>query len=144
MTAPAPAYQAPPNGWRTFLIVWATQSISVFGSALTGFAITVWLTTTMYPNPEQKPQLAWALSALLEAQDPDWDVIERAARFLANSQLGSGEWPKQAPTGVFFHTALLDYSLYRSYFPLWALGQYETRRKQRAALSESREPEAAE
>ncbi len=64
MTAATPAYQAPPNGWRTFLIVWATQSISVFGSALTGFAITVWLTVTLYPNPEQKPELAWALSAL--------------------------------------------------------------------------------
>lgn len=92
----------------------------------------------------QVVQTAWALSALLEAQDPDWDVIERAARFLANAQLGSGEWPKQAPTGVFFHTALLDYALYRAYFPLWALGQYETRRLQRAALLELREPEAAE
>ena len=55
-------YQAPPNGWRTFLIVWATQSISVFGSALTQFAITIWLTTTLYPDPAQKPQLAWAIS----------------------------------------------------------------------------------
>jgi MFS transporter, DHA3 family, macrolide efflux protein len=55
-------YQAPPNGWRTFLIVWATQSFSVFGSALTQFAITIWLTTTLYPSPEQKPQLAWAIS----------------------------------------------------------------------------------
>ncbi|MFO0611256.1 MAG: FAD-dependent oxidoreductase [Polyangiaceae bacterium] len=92
----------------------------------------------------QVVQTAWALSALLEAEDPDWDVIERAARFLANAQLGSGEWPKQAPTGVFFHTALLDYALYRAYFPLWALGQYETRRKRRALLLETREPEAAE
>ena len=57
-------YQAPPHGWRTFLIVWITQSISVFGSALTFFAITVWLTTTLYPAEAQKPQLAWSLSAL--------------------------------------------------------------------------------
>ena len=56
-------YQAPPNGWRTFLIVWATQSVSLFGSALTQFAITIWLTTTLYPNPDQKAQLAWAISA---------------------------------------------------------------------------------
>ena len=33
MTAGA-AYVPPPNGFRTFLIVWVTQSISVFGSAL--------------------------------------------------------------------------------------------------------------
>lgn len=57
-------YQAPPNGWRTFLIVWATQSISVMGSALTFFAITIWLTTTLYPDESQKSQLAWALSAV--------------------------------------------------------------------------------
>src|SRR3990172_1756433 len=57
-------YQAPPNGWRTFLIVWATQSVSVLGSALTFFAITIWLTTTLYPTEAQKPQLAWALSAV--------------------------------------------------------------------------------
>ncbi len=62
-TMSATPYQAPPNGWRTFLIVWVTQSVSVFGSALTQFAITIWLTTTLYPNPEQKPQLAWAISA---------------------------------------------------------------------------------
>ncbi len=54
---------APPNGFRTFLIVWVTQSISVFGSALTFFALTIWLTQTLYPLPEQKPQLAAALSA---------------------------------------------------------------------------------
>jgi MFS family permease len=57
-------YTPPPNGWRTFLIVWVTQSISVFGSALTFFAINIWLTQTLYPLPEQKPQLAWALSAI--------------------------------------------------------------------------------
>src|SRR5574341_1142636 len=57
-------YQAPPNGWRTFLTVWITQSISVLGSALTLFAMNVWLTTTLYPTEAQKPQLAWALAAL--------------------------------------------------------------------------------
>ncbi|HEY3291423.1 MAG TPA: MFS transporter, partial [Anaerolineae bacterium] len=56
-------YIAPENGWRTFLIVWVTQSVSVIGSALTGFAITIWLTTGLYPDPSQKAELAWALSA---------------------------------------------------------------------------------
>ena len=58
------SYQAPPNGFRTFLIVWVTQSISVFGSALTFFAVTIWLTQRLYPRPEQKPELAFALSAV--------------------------------------------------------------------------------
>ncbi len=58
------AYQPPANGWRTFLIVWATQSVSVFGSALTLFAVTVWLTQVKYTDPEQQRQLALAVSAV--------------------------------------------------------------------------------
>ena len=64
MTTTAVPYQPPPHGWRTFLIVWATQSISVFGSELTFFALSIWLTITLYPRPEQKPELAIALSAV--------------------------------------------------------------------------------
>lgn len=93
---------------------------------------------TSYVETEegQVVQTAWAMIALLEAQDHDWDALERAARFIARSQLGSGEWPKQAPHGSFFHTAVLEYSLYRFYFPLWALAQFETRRKERTRLLE--------
>ena len=43
--------------------MWITQSISVFGSALTFFAVTIWLTQDLYPLPEQKPLLAVAISA---------------------------------------------------------------------------------
>jgi DHA3 family macrolide efflux protein-like MFS transporter len=59
-----PEYTPPANGFRTFLIVWVTQSISVLGSALTLFAINIWLLQTLYPAPEQKPQLAFALAAI--------------------------------------------------------------------------------
>jgi MFS transporter, DHA3 family, macrolide efflux protein len=59
-----PVYEPPPNGWRTFLIIWGTQSASVFGSAMTLFAMNIWLTQTLYPRPEQKPQLAAALAAI--------------------------------------------------------------------------------
>ncbi|HET7091674.1 MAG TPA: MFS transporter [Anaerolineae bacterium] len=62
--AGATGYQPPPNGWRTFLIVWVTQSVSVFGSALTFFAVNIWLAQTLYPRPEQKSELAAALSAI--------------------------------------------------------------------------------
>ena len=57
-------YTPPPNGFRTFVIVWITQSISVFGSALTLFALNIWLLQSLYPRPEQKPQLALAISAM--------------------------------------------------------------------------------
>ncbi len=53
----------PANGFRTFLIVWFTQSISVFGSALTLFAVNIWLTQTRFARPDQKPELAAALAA---------------------------------------------------------------------------------
>lgn len=77
-------------------------------------------------------QTAWALSALVEAEDWDSEAMDRAARFLARAQREDGDWPDQAPAGVFFHTALLDYRLYKTYFPVWALAQYETRRLRRA------------
>lgn len=55
-------YTPPANGFKTFLVVWVTQSISVLGSALTFFALTIWLAQVLYPNPEQKGELAIALS----------------------------------------------------------------------------------
>ena len=58
-----PIYHAPKNGFRTFLILWATQSVSIIGSALTYFSTTIWLTQVRFPNPDQKAQLAFALSA---------------------------------------------------------------------------------
>ncbi len=64
MSSSSPVYEAPPHGFRTFLIVWVTQSVSVFGSALTFFALTIWLTQVLYPTAEQRPQLALALSAV--------------------------------------------------------------------------------
>ena len=79
----------------------------------------------------QYVQTAWALSALLEAGDPDFAALERAANFLAEKQNADGTYDVQDPEGVFFHTALLDYVLYRRYFPLWALGLFETRRLER-------------
>jgi lanosterol synthase len=86
-------------------------------------------------SESQVIQTSWALTALLEARDPDWDAIERAAHFLTAKQRDDGTWPKQDPAGVFFHTALLDYVAYRAYFPVWALGLYETRRHERLELS---------
>lgn len=57
-------YEPSTHGWRTFLIMWSTQAVSVMGTALTLFAINIWLTQSRYPLPEQRPQLAAALSAV--------------------------------------------------------------------------------
>ncbi len=88
-------------------------------------------------------QTAWALTTLLEADDPDWRAIDRGARYLARMQNADGSWPKQDMAGVFFRTALLDYVLYRSYFPVWALALYETRRKARLPFAAPAKPEPA-
>jgi MFS family permease len=64
VTAASADEATPPDGWRTFLILWVTQSVSLMGSALTQFAMIIWLTTSRYPGVEQKQALAWALSAL--------------------------------------------------------------------------------
>jgi lanosterol synthase len=94
------------------------------------------LTGRYVPHGEsQVIQTAWALIALLEAGDSDWTAISRGARFLIGAQQGDGSWPKQDMAGVFFRTALLDYVLYRQYFPLHALGLYERRRRNRLDLT---------
>ena len=73
-------------------------------------------------------QTAWAMIALLEADDTDWAAITRGAQFLIGMQRADGTWPRQDMAGIFFRTSLLDYALYRQYFPLHALGLYERRR----------------
>ena len=71
---------------------------------------------------------AWAMTALLRAGDPDWTAISRGAQFLLSAQGADGAWPKQDMAGASFRTALLDYTMYREYFPLLALALYERRR----------------
>jgi lanosterol synthase len=73
-------------------------------------------------------QTAWALITLAEAGEPDEGALARAAGFLESSQLDSGQWPDGQFVGVFFETALLNYRLYRQYFPVMALGLYERAR----------------
>ncbi len=82
-------------------------------------------------------QTAWAVIALLEANDSNWGAISKGIKYLVDSQRSDGSWPQQDMTGVFFRTALLDYELYRRYFPLHALGMYEQRCGKRTRLTEN-------
>lgn len=54
-------HSPPANGFRTFVALWASQAFSIFGSAITFFAVNVWLVQTRFPLPDQKAQLALAL-----------------------------------------------------------------------------------
>ena len=67
-TAPepvAPAASPPPaeDRFRAFLVLWGSQTLSLFGTMVSQFAINVWLARDLYPLAAQKPQLALALTA---------------------------------------------------------------------------------
>ncbi|QSA99028.1 2,3-oxidosqualene cyclase [Methylococcus sp. EFPC2] len=67
---------------------------------------------------------SWALLALLDILPPDLDEIRRGIRWLMSRQQADGGWPRQAVNGVFFGAAMLDYRLYHTYFPAWAMARY--------------------
>jgi squalene/oxidosqualene cyclase-like protein len=72
----------------------------------------------------QAVMTAWALLALLPVVGPESDAVERGIRWLREYQSPDGAWPREAVNGVFFGSAMLDYRLYRIYFPAWALARY--------------------
>lgn len=57
-------YVPPRHGFRTFVIVWAAESLSVIGSGMTGFALNVYLAQVLYPAPDQRAELAVAFTVL--------------------------------------------------------------------------------
>ena len=67
---------------------------------------------------------SWALLSLLETRPVTDPAITRGIEWLTSMQLPDGSFPQQAQNGVFFGTAMLDYRLYKTYFPVWALGKY--------------------
>ncbi|MEJ0019571.1 MAG: prenyltransferase/squalene oxidase repeat-containing protein [Acetobacteraceae bacterium] len=64
---------------------------------------------------------SWALIALLRAGDTVTDPIRRGLDWLMSQQLPDGSWPQDSVNGVFFGTAMLEYRLYNTYFPTWAV-----------------------
>jgi MFS transporter, DHA3 family, macrolide efflux protein len=54
----------PPHGFRTFVIVWASQSLTIIGSGMSVFALNIYLVQVLYPAPGQKGDLALALTLL--------------------------------------------------------------------------------
>ena len=76
-------------------------------------------------HPEsQAVMTSWALLALLEILPPGADCVARGVAWLVGRQRPDGSWPPEAVNGVFFGSAMLDYRLYRAYFPAWALARY--------------------
>jgi len=80
------------------------------------------LTGKYVPHPRtQAVMTSWALFALQEIE-PESEAVVAGRRALESLQQPDGSWSREAVNGVFFGTAMLDYRLYRAYFPTWALG----------------------
>ncbi|MCS6912751.1 MAG: 2,3-oxidosqualene cyclase [Myxococcales bacterium] len=73
---------------------------------------------------------AWALLALMEI-DPRCTAVERGVAWLRSQQRSDGSFPQQSQNGVFFGTAMLDYRLYKAYFPAWVLARHAALRAAR-------------
>jgi lanosterol synthase len=70
-------------------------------------------------------QTAWALLTMVEGGSACAQKARaRAAAYLERQQAADGSWPRERMVGVFFRTALVDYDLYRTYFPVWALAAH--------------------
>jgi squalene-hopene/tetraprenyl-beta-curcumene cyclase len=76
-------------------------------------------------GPSTASQTAWALLALLAIEGPSSAAVERGIRYLIETQSPDGGWQEDEFTGTGFpRDFMLNYHLYRNYWPLWALGRY--------------------
>ncbi|HEX6511748.1 MAG TPA: prenyltransferase/squalene oxidase repeat-containing protein, partial [Chloroflexota bacterium] len=80
---------------------------------------------TRASGPSTPSQTAWALLGLLAAGLHDDDATRAGVRYLLERQLPNGTWDEPDFTGTGFPRAfMINYHLYRHYFPLMALGRY--------------------
>ena len=78
-------------------------------------------------GPSTPSQTAWALMALIAAGEAASPAAARGVQFLLDRQLPDGTWDEPQFTGTGFpHDFMINYHLYRHYFPLMALGRYAT------------------
>ncbi|MCH8192226.1 MAG: squalene--hopene cyclase, partial [Chloroflexi bacterium] len=78
-------------------------------------------------GPSTASQTAWALLALIAAGDAGGDAAGRGVAFLLHTQQDFGSWDESQFTGTGFPgDFMINYHLYRDYWPLMALGQYRT------------------
>jgi squalene/oxidosqualene cyclase-like protein len=75
-------------------------------------------------GPSSVVHTAWALLALIGAQCPNKEAIDRAVRFLISRQRVDGDFPQEQTVGIFNRSCGISYSNYRNIFPIWALGAY--------------------
>jgi len=75
-------------------------------------------------GPSTPSQTAWALMALIAAGEAQSVAVARGIQYLLDRQKSDGTWDEPEFTGTGFpHDFMLNYHLYRHYFPLMALGR---------------------
>ena len=67
---------------------------------------------------------SWAIIALLVAQYPDKQPIERAVKLIMKRQQKNGEWKQEGIEGVFNKSVMISYPNYKFIFPIKALGMF--------------------
>ena len=75
-------------------------------------------------DSSQVVNTAWALLALMIAQHPDQQVIDKGIALLVARQTELGDWQQENISGVFNYNCMITYSNYRNIFPIWALNRF--------------------
>jgi len=78
-------------------------------------------------GPSTASQTAWALLALVAAGEARGEAARRGVAYLLETQRDFGSWDEPEFTGTGFPgDFMINYHLYRHYWPLMALGQYRS------------------
>ena len=100
-------HQLPDGGWGESCDTYADPSLRGLG-------------------PSTPSQTAWALMALIAAGEAKHESVQRGIRYLVERQRRDGSWDEPQFTGTGFPADfMINYHLYRHYFPLMALGRYQ-------------------
>jgi len=82
-------------------------------------------------GPSTPSQTAWAVMGLLAAEAPGPEV-RRGVGFLVSCQREDGTWDEPQFSGTGFPgDFMISYHMYRNYFPLMALGRFQTALQER-------------
>lgn len=69
-------------------------------------------------------QTSWATIALLLAEYPHREVLDKAVKFLMSKQNNDGSYDYNHVEGVFNHSCAIEYPNYKFYFTMKAMGMY--------------------